>query len=171
MVWMRVCTGVCTSVWMGLIGMPLGAEAQDLAVFDCTVGARVLRIDLQGDLATYSFGPAGAPELTISAAPRELNYVPWDGWGREMPQMVEFQNADTVYQVWYSVQKMLDENEPLPQPAGGVRVMQGGQIIADLVCTGAPHVYDLERIFDAKVAAGQCFNWDGQIWMDDCAGQ
>lgn len=118
--------------------------------------------EVDGDVDRSLDGPKGAPELTIGAAPRDLNYVPWDGWGREMPQMVEFQNADTVDQVWYSVQKLMEENEPIPQPAGGVRVMQGGQIIADLACTGAPHVYVLERVFDAKLAAGQCFDWDAQ---------
>ncbi len=137
-------------------------------VFNCTIGGKQLSVTLEGDAATYSFGPKGAPEMTITAAPRDLNYLPWNGIGIEMPEAVQFGNDGTSYEVWYSVQKMIDENAPLPPTRGGVRVMKGDEMLADLVCDASPSLYDLERIYDAKEAAGQCYDWESQSWGTGC---
>jgi hypothetical protein len=156
-----------------LIGAAVLASAPAFGevLFECAIDAKQLRVTLDGDTATYSFGPKGAPELTVSADPRDLNYLPWDGMGVEMPEAVQFETAGTIYEVWYSVQKMLDESEPLPPVAGGVRVMSGEKIIADLPCTAPPSIYDLYRIYDAKMAGGQCYDWAGQAWGAACADQ
>ena len=139
-------------------------------LFDCPIGAQQLSVALAGDTAIYTFGPQGAPEMTISAAPRDLNYLPWDGMGSSMPEAVQFANAGTTYEVWYAVQKQMDENAPLAPTQGGVRVMQGDAMLADLVCTAPPSVYALERIYDAKLAAGQGYDWQSQSWGTACAG-
>ena len=146
------------------------SSAAGEVLFDCTIGAKQLSVALQGDIATYTFGPKGAPELTISAAPRDLNYLPWNGIGSAMPEAVQFVNAGTTYEVWYSVQKQMDDNAPFAPAEGGVRVMQGDAMLADFVCTAPPSVYALERIYDAKLAAGQCYDWQSQSWGTACAG-
>ncbi len=138
-------------------------------LFDCPIGAQQLSITLAGDTAIYTFGPQGAPETVISAAPRDLNYLPWAGMGTSMPEAVQFANAGTTYKVWYAVQKQMGVNAPLAPTQGGVRVMQASAMLADLVCTAPPSVYALERIYDAKLAAGHCYDWQNQSWGTACA--
>lgn len=125
---------------------------------------------MQGGLVTYAFGPKGAPDLQISAAPGDLGYLPWNGIGTEMPEAVQFQSGDYTYEVWYSVRKMMDESEPLPPPAGGVRVLQGDDLVADLACSAPPDIYDLYLIYEAKLVAGQCYDWESQSWAAVCSG-
>ena len=153
-----------------VVGMLAASSAAGEVLFDCAIGAQQLSVTFQDDTAAYTFGPKGAPEVSISAAPRDLNYLPWDGMGASMPEAVQFVNVGTTYEVWYSVQKQIDENAPLAPTEGGVRVMQGDAILADLVCTAPPSVYALERIYDAKLAAGQCYDWQSHSWGTACAG-
>lgn len=153
----------------GVLVLALGAARVEAeVVFQCDIGPKQILLTQQGEMISYHFGPAAAPELTISAAARDLNYLPWDGMGSSMPEMVQFQNAGTIYEVWYSVQKQMDENAPLPPTEGGVRVIKGDQTLADLPCSTPPNVYDLERIYDAKLAAGQCYDWADQSWKVKC---
>ncbi len=119
-----------------LIGVALLAAPPAFGdvLFDCAIGAKQLSVTLEGDAATYTFGPKGAPELTITAAPRDLTYLPWDGWGIEMPEAVQFQSAGITYEVWYSVRKQGDKDEHVAHvpAAGGVRVLKGLATISTL---------------------------------------
>lgn len=152
-------------------GALLASDAAGEVLFDCALGNKQLSVTLEGGTATYTFGPKGAPEMTITAAPRDLNYVPWNGIGRFMPEAVEFENQGTIYQLWYGLEKLIDENAPLPPIRGGVWVMKGDEVLADLVCDSPPSVYALEAIYDAKLAAGQCYDWESQSWGTRCTDQ
>ena len=155
-----------------LVALTLWAVAADSAaadvVFDCAIGAKQLSVTLEGEAATYTFGPKGAPEVTITAAPRDLNYLPWKGIGRFMPEAVDFANQGTIYQVWHEVEKQIDENAPEPSILGGVRVLKGDEWLAVLHCDAPPSVLNLQAIYDAKLAAGQCYDWESQAWKSKC---
>ena len=161
-----------TALLWPIAALALGASADSSAagevLFDCAIGDKQLSVTLEGDTATYTFGPKGAPEITLTAAPRDLNYLPWNGIGRFMPEAVEFENQGIIYQVWYGIEKLIDETAPLPPIRGGVWVMSGDEVLADLTCDSAPRVYALEGIYAAKEAAGQCYDGENQNWHEGC---
>lgn len=149
-----------------LICAPAALSAQP--VFQCQIGKKLLQVDLEGDLASYSFGPQGAAELRFSQKVADLGYIPWNGIGVDMPEAVQFTNGDVTYEVWYSVRKLLEDNQPMLPPMAGVRVLQGDKVLADLTCSKPPRAPDLYAIYDAKLAAGQCYDWESQSWGTAC---
>lgn len=76
-----------------------------------------------------------------------------------------FQNEDTVYEVWVSVDKMIAD-APLE---AGINVLNGEETLASLTCEG-PTLYGngVFALSDAMAAAGYCWNLDRLQWSTTC---
>lgn len=131
-------------------------------VLSCPIGKKQLEVCASSQTATYSFGPTGRPELTITTPYADLYYQPWSGVGRAMWDAVTFENNGTGYEVWTS----LDRLEGNSQWEGGVNVLKGGKSIAQLTCAPGTAEGDLSAISEGKYAAGQCWNFDHFAWQD-----
>jgi hypothetical protein len=153
-----------------LLSLALLAPAPALAacpgevVFSCPVKARTLEVCIDAGQAHYAFGPPGKPDLSISEGLATLDFQPWPGIGRTIWQSVRFHNQDVDYEVWSSIDKPMDETDE-PVWHGGVTVTRGDETLADLTCTAPPDPPFLDALFDAKVAAGQCWNFDTRAWQ------
>ncbi len=137
----------------------------------CTVGnGKHVEVCIQpGDSAgkgsfTYTFGPKGAPELSLSVPMSAGTVTPWSGVGRSIWASVSFPNDGYDYEVWHGFDR-LDEDAGLE---AGVNVLQAEKLVASLTCTGgeiAP-VFTLE---DTMESAGYCWNREASRWQrGDC---
>lgn len=131
-------------------------------LLSCPIGKKHLELCLTSQSLTYSFGPKGAPEITLTDAIREVAYSPWPGVGGTIFDSVTFTNRGTSYEVWTS----LERNPDNAQTEAGINVIEGGQIIAELACAPGSVTSDLYPVFVAKEAAGQCWNREAQAWQD-----
>ena len=134
-------------------------------IFSCPIKGKTLQVCLDGDRAHYVFGRPGTPDLSLTEPLATLDFQPWPGIGRTIWQNVRFRNEGVTYEVWSSIEKPLDENASDPQWMGGVTVSQGDQTLAELTCSAPPDPPFLDALFDAKVAAGQCWNFDTLAWQ------
>ncbi|MCB6178886.1 hypothetical protein LHP98_12190 [Rhodobacter sp. Har01] len=141
------------------------ADCPGEVVFSCPIKGKVLEVCHDGSAAQYVFGRPGTPDLTIRESLATLAFQPWPGIGRTIWQSVRFQNDDVVYEVWSSVDKPMEENAPDPDWAGGVIVTRADETLAELACSDPPDPPFLDALYDAKVAVGQCWNFDSQAWQ------
>lgn len=144
-----------------LLPLPALACPSGEALLSCPIGKKQLEVCLTADAVTYGFGPKGAPELTLTSPIRDAAYTPWPGIGSAIWDSVAFANKGTTYEVWTSVQR---DPESTQGYQGGVTVRQGDAVQAQLTCANGTVAGDLSAIFDAKEAAGQCWNFETQGW-------
>lgn len=152
--------------------IPTFATAQDgcfgtgQPLFHCTMkgGAKALDICRQGNVGLYRFGPgAGRAELLLGRHVRNIRLSPWGGMGSLIYEEVEFSAGDVTYQVYYAVSRSAADT---PDMNAGVRVLRGDQMLADLTCdAGSVSVHDFSPLFEAKTAAGQCWQNDSSTWV------
>jgi hypothetical protein len=145
------------------------ADCPGEVIFSCPIKAKLLEVCIDGGQAHYVFGRPGTPDLTISESLKTLAFQPWPGIGRTIWQSVRFHNQDVDYEVWSSIDKQMEENAPEPEWAGGVTVTRGDETLADLACSAPPDPPFLDRLFQAKEAAGLCWDFDSQSWQPACA--
>lgn len=131
-------------------------------LLSCPVGKKQLELCLTATTLTYSFGPKGAPEITLTDDLRDVAYFPWPGVGSAIWDSVVFTNRDTAYEVWTSFER--DPENTLTE--AGINVLNGEQLVAQLTCATGSVTNDLSRLWDAKEAVGQCYNREMQLWQD-----
>lgn len=134
-------------------------------VFTCQIGKKVLEICNQGADLTYAFGPKGAPELTISEPMTTVNFTPWPGVGSNIWESVIFLNADIAYEVWTSQERSPEAEGVID---GGINVLNGEELVAELVCDPGTASQPLEIIFELKEMAGMCWEFNSQSWKTTC---
>lgn len=134
-------------------------------IFSCPIKSRHLEVCIEAGDAVYRFGAPDRPDLTIRDSLATVEFQPWPGIGRTIWQSVRFRNADVTYEVWSAIEKPLDPTSEDPDWAGGVTVTQGDATLAELTCSAPPDPPFLDALFDAKVAAGQCWNFDAGAWQ------
>ena len=131
-------------------------------MFHCTVkgGAKTVDLCLQNQVAYYRFGPVNGPAEMLLARPvREVHMMPWNGVGRAIYEEAGFNNEAFDYTIYYAIDRIPEEDEVKVSVSGGVTVIKGDQTMAQLVCdAGSVSVNDIYPLYEAKEAAGQC--WD-----------
>lgn len=150
-----------------LIGFaPANAQAcsaNAMTLFSCTFGggAKTAEDCLGASDITYRFGPTGeTPELIVEATPVGVHLTPWNGIGRAIWEEVVITNAGYDYLVHYSA-----ERDPGGAVSGGIVVAQGGSEVAQLTCDeGTVAGADFYPLYDAKEAAGQCYDRANFVW-------
>lgn len=133
-------------------------------LLSCPIGKKQLDLCLTSSAVTYSFGPRGAPELVLSSPLTEAAFQPWPGVGSAIWDAVSFTNKGTTYEVWTS----LDRNTPNAVWEGGVNVLKGEALVAQLTCAPGTVQGELSAIFAAKEAAGLCWSHESFRWQTAC---
>ena len=161
------CLACLSMVASSASACPSGSET----FVSCTVedGRKSLDVCLEGDVVTYRFGEVGQPpELAMSVPVRDVEFEPWPGWSRSIWEGVTFRRGDYAYEAFGGFDRMAGEgDEVVVEPFGGVIVFRGEEPIAELNCDPGPTGYGFSSaIYDAKIAAGLC--WDNRefVWKE-----
>ena len=154
------------AIWVLAAVLPAQAFACDAVLLSCTInGNRQVTVCLSGADVTYAYGkPGQPPELTLTAAPADGVYTPWNGIGRYVYDSITFPNAGYAYEVWQSVDKMTPD-------AGleyGVNVMQGDALLKNLTCDAGAQAQPFDSLYAATEAQGLCWNFETRGWQETC---
>jgi hypothetical protein len=142
------------------LAAPAHAGCQGDEAFSCQIGAKRVEVCYWKGMLTYSFGREGKPELTLNEPLETVAFTPWPGIGSSLWETVAFRNEGYTYEVWTSVERDPEANEPR---AGGIRVTQGEATVAELTCdrgTATP----MDALYDLKDGIGQCWDMGTQSW-------
>lgn len=150
------------------LAQPVVAETR---LFACDFGPdRSVEVTLTGTTATYAFRhPTNS--LTLNRPVTQVHLTPWPGIGRTIWEEIAFQNAGYTYRVFASIERIPpadDEGDISVNVAGGIVVLKDETRIVGLDCT--PGTVDFpwgNELFDAKRAAGQCYDRAEARW-DAC---
>lgn len=142
------------------LAAPADAACRGETLFSCEIGRKRLEVCLNGQSVSYRFGPEGRPELELATSLRQTVYQPWPGVGRAIWEAVSFTNRGTTYEVWSS----FDRLAPEARTEGGVNVLTGSEVTAQLTCRPGSVSAGLDLLYGAKEAIGQCWNRDLQAW-------
>ena len=143
-----------------LADCPGGAE-----VFSCTIGKKTLEICHRQNSLTYRFGPPGAPDLTLTEPLATVAFTPWPGVGSAIWESVAFPNQGYTYEVWTAVERDPEDTKGLQ---GGINVLKGEALQAQLTCDPGTASQSLDTIFGLKEAIGQCWDFDSRSWATTC---
>lgn len=106
-----------------------GSEA---LLFSCntTNGKQVLLCDA-GATLNYTFGkPGRTPEMKLKVRREDASTWQWQGIGRTISYSINIPNGNTVYDVFWAVDRMTDEHEE----QAGVHVEVNGRPVATVRC-------------------------------------
>jgi hypothetical protein len=134
-------------------------------VFSCQIGNKTLEICHWKGALIYSFGPANAPDLTIAEPLETVAFTPWPGVGSAIWENVAFHNQGYTYEVWTAVERNPEDTRPLQ---GGVNVLKGEELQAQLTCDNGTASQSLDAIYELKTAIGQCWDFDQDRWITGC---
>jgi len=161
----------------GIILLANGVEAacpQDQEAFtSCQIEGRGTEVFVCFDsqTVTYSYGPIGRPaDLTLSSPLDRVDFEPWSGLGTAISETVTFFNQDYGYTVGGGFERPFSEAEMRhPQKHfGWVEVTESGERIARLGCIPETVSYGFGGgLYDAKLAAGQTWDWDSKTWISE----
>ncbi len=148
--------------------IPLQAAAQcpeGNTIFTCSAGKKTIEVCAENGNVTYNFGPRSRPEMTLTVSIKAADFTPWPGIGRTIWNSVAFHNQGYTYEVWASLEKMLEDEGPTPIPEGGVNVLKGEALQAQVTCNPGSVQTFLDLLYDQKTAAGQCWNYTTHAWQ------
>ena len=146
-------------------------EGHEETFLSCTFkGAKTVDVCIDGDFVSYAFGPPGAPELALQTHILDVDYRPWPGVGSTIWEEVAFENGNVSYVVTGSLTRTYPENENeeiITTSGGGIDVIEAGITLATLECDAGSADYGWSStIYDAKTAAGLCWDADYFEWRD-----
>ena len=149
-----------------LFAAPAQAACQpDAEMFACQIGKKTLEVCHEDGALVYRFGPANAPELTLSEPLKTVAYAPYSGFGRTRSYSVTFRNSGIAYEIWTATERGTSLIE------GGVTVLDGSTTLAKLTCTPGTVTRELESIGFRKHDLGQCYDEEIQAWRDGACGR
>ena len=161
---------LCLAVFLAGAG-PARAEGcfgPGVPLFHCTVrgGEKAVDLCLQGDVAYYRFGPPrGVAEMLLARPVGEVHMIPWNGIGRTIHEEAGFLNGPFKYSVHYAIDRVPQAGEIKVTTSGGVTILDGDQFVAQLRCDeGSVSVADVYPLYEAKEAAGQCWDREAFRW-------
>ena len=143
--------------------------SSEVPVFACTFsgGKKAVEICAGANRAHYAFGKRGqAAELSLSTAMSALEYRPWNGIGRSIHEEVTFRNAGHGYTVYFSFDRFADP--PETGSAGGIAVTKAGEELANLTCDPGSISNGIEQLYQLKLDAGQCWDYNEFRWRSEC---
>lgn len=154
------------ALFLALLPLPAAAACQnDTEVFSCSIGAKRVQICHWKGALIYSFGSEGMPELSIAEPLETVAYTPWPGVGSAIWETVTFPNSGYAYEVWTSAER---DPEATTGLQGGVNVMQGDSIVAQLTCDPGTASNSLDAIYALKESIGQCWDFESRTWTSFC---
>ena len=142
------------------------ADCAGVTIMACPVegSGKILEVCAEPKGFTYSFGPAGAPELRLAAPYAKGPVIPWPGVGRAIWSAVRFPAEGFAYEAWISVDRLTEDSAPV----GGVDVfaMPGDELVASIDCRPGPWFGDIMGPEDAMADAGYCWDWAMGLWRE-----
>ena len=145
-----------------------GCFGPGVPLFHCTVtgGAKSVDLCLQDDVAYYRFGPVNAAAEMLLARPvGEVHMIPWNGIGRTIYEEAGFNNGVFDYTVYYAIDRIPEGGEVTAEISGGVTVIKADQTMAQMTCdAGSVTINDVYPLYEAKTAAGQCWDREAFQW-------
>lgn len=139
----------------------------DGEMFACQIGKKTLEVCHEGSALVYRFGPANAPELTLSEPLETVDYQPWSGFGRNRFYSVTFRNNGFAYEV----RSEFDRNGNPKGRDGGVTVRDSTTTLVELTCDWGSVTRELEGIGWLKTDIGQCFDQEHAAWRKGPCGR
>ena len=145
-----------TLIFMVVFG--LGAGVAPLAkaacapgsktVFSCqTAKGKLIQVCDSGKTIDYSFGqPELAPEMVVRAPRHEASTFQWQGIGRYINYSVSVPHGNTVYSVFWSLDK-LSENQAIE---AGVNVEVNKKLVATVLCVDGKRAVQAIEGIDLK---------------------
>ena len=113
-------------------------EPGSKTVFSCqTAKGKVIQVCDAGKTIDYSFGkPELAPELVVRAPRGEASTFQWQGIGRYISYSVSIPNGNTVYSVFWSLDKLSESRAT----EAGVNVEVNNKLVATVLCADAKSI-------------------------------
>jgi hypothetical protein len=148
--------------------LPTAAMAEcinDTEVFSCEIGEKTLLVCHWKGALIYSFGTANAPDLTIAEPLETVDFTPWPGVGSAIWESVAFHNQNYTYEVWTAVERNPEDTAGVQ---GGVNVLKGEALQAQLTCNPGSPSQSLDVIYELKESIGQCWDFDQDRWTTLC---
>lgn len=156
----------CLVPFLALLPLPAAADCSPgETVFSCQIGAKALEICTETDILIYRFGPEAAPEMLIAEPLESVSFTPWPGVSSDIWETVAFFNEGYTYEVWTSVARDPEDTMGLQ---GGVRVLQGDEMVAELRCDQGTPSQSLDVIWTLKESVGMCWDFGNQSWQYTC---
>lgn len=135
--------------------------------FACTFssGSKAVDVCHNAETVSYAFGrPGRTPELSLSVPMTQVEYQPWPGIGRAIWETVTFRSGDVSYTVFGNIDRPVEEGTD-PEVTGGIEVRRGEAVLATLRCDpGSVSFAYGDGLYDAKTAAGQCWDPGTEVW-------
>ena len=133
-------------------------------------GRKAVEVCVDGDMLTYRFGRIGkTPDLALSVSVIDAEYTPWPGIGRSIWETVTFQNRQTNYVVTGVIDRIYPEDETEDvqvEVSGVIEVVKAEETLARLECDAGSVDFGYGgSIYDAKTAAGQCWEFGQRRWV------
>lgn len=139
---------------------PNGSE-----IFSCTIDGKPLQLCHWKGALIYNFGPVDKPELSLAEPLQTITFTPWPGIGGSIWETVAFPNQGYTYEVWTSIDR---DPEVTTGLQGGINVLQGDALVAQLTCDPGTPSQSLDVIYGLKESIGQCWDFDTQAWTTAC---
>jgi hypothetical protein len=157
--------GVVLAVALGVPGVA-AADCAGQTIMACPVegSGKILEVCAEAKGFTYSFGPAGAPELRLAAPYSKGPVIPWAGVGRAIWLAVRFPAEGYVYEAWLSMDRLTET--ALTEGGVNVLAMPGEELVASIECRPGPWFGDIFAAADAMEQAGYCWDPAGAVWYE-----
>jgi hypothetical protein len=129
---------------------PRCTEPEQL-LFSCVVQKSGKHIELCDTGATirYQFGkPKAVPDIVLSVPRKQATTSQWKGIGRYISYAVDIPNGNTVYSVFFSVDRLTDSHAI----EAGVNVRVDEKLLATVKCVENSIVNNLEGVNLAETA-------------------
>lgn len=109
----------------------LSQNSNNELLFSCqTENGKLIKLYDLGDMIRYSFGPENDPEIVLDVPRDEASTYQWAGVGRSIHYSVDIPNANTMYTVFISEDR-LSEGRPV---TGGVDVLIDNEYVTTVNC-------------------------------------
>jgi hypothetical protein len=106
-------------------------------VFTCRAGSKRIVVTQGGDRLTYSFGPPGRPELTLTGSPQGGVFYHRTMYNRGEDQTLRFVSGQWNYVLfnrWQAPQQLSSERIESEYNVSGVLVMRNGKLVRRIGC-------------------------------------
>lgn len=119
-------------------------EKNSKTLFSClTAKGKQIEVCDAGKTISYSFGkPQKKPEIVVTVLRDQASTSQWNGVGRYYSYSVDIPNGETVYNVFFSVDRLGDEHAI----EAGVNVLIKNKLAATVNCAGKNITHDLEGL-------------------------
>ena len=113
-------------------------DKDERTIFSCLTGkSKLIEVCDAGKTVSYSFGfPNSKPEIVVTVPRNKASTYQWEGIGRYISYSVNIPNGNTVYNVFWAVDKLSDEHAI----EAGVNVEINKELVATVQCVGEKNI-------------------------------